>query len=168
MLPLQLPTQRAAAARNTCCCHQIPAAHMQAFTLTGVSCWRCGKRGHLTKDCSEPDARPCFFCARYGHEGPDCPDSKCDALSASSVTAVSAAAGVCLSAERAVAVSPVHQPCEQPFYACVHVCDSFHLLSLLLMSIHSILRLEFCVPVCVRRDLLQLQAAGSQAGGLPL
>lgn len=48
----------------------------QVFTLTGVSCWRCGKRGHLTKDCSQPDARPCVFCARYGHEGIDCPDSE--------------------------------------------------------------------------------------------
>lgn len=49
---------------------------LQVFSLTGVSCWRCGKRGHLTKDCSQPDARPCVYCARYGHEGADCPDSK--------------------------------------------------------------------------------------------
>lgn len=52
--------------------------HVQVFTLTGVACWRCGKRGHLSKDCPQPDARPCVFCARYGHEGLDCPDSEWD------------------------------------------------------------------------------------------
>jgi hypothetical protein len=45
----------------------------------GVACWRCGKRGHLAKDCSLSAAKPCYYCAQYGHEPFSCPHSKCSA-----------------------------------------------------------------------------------------
>jgi hypothetical protein len=70
------PYPPAAASNSTQLPSHLRLRCCQVFTLTGVSCWRCGKRGHLTKDCSQPDARPCVFCARYGHDGVDCPDSE--------------------------------------------------------------------------------------------
>lgn len=41
---------------------------------SAVSCWRCGKRGHLARECPRGiNERPCHLCAQYGHESRSCP-----------------------------------------------------------------------------------------------
>lgn len=42
-----------------------------------VSCWRCGVKGHLAKDCTNKQEKPCVLCAQYGHESSSCPHSTC-------------------------------------------------------------------------------------------
>lgn len=43
-----------------------------------ITCWRCGKRGHMSRDCtSGVSCKPCYLCAQYGHEAKDCPHREC-------------------------------------------------------------------------------------------
>ena len=44
----------------------------------GVSCWRCGKKGHVSANCPLEKAKPCVLCAVYGHDSADCPKRKCN------------------------------------------------------------------------------------------
>lgn len=55
---------------------RAPRYFDQVYEPKGVACWRCGKRGHLAKDCTLSEAKPCVYCAQYGHESRDCPHSK--------------------------------------------------------------------------------------------
>lgn len=55
---------------------RAPRYFDEVYEPKGVACWRCGKRGHLAKDCTESEAKPCVYCAQYGHESRDCPHSK--------------------------------------------------------------------------------------------
>jgi hypothetical protein len=43
----------------------------------GVSCWRCGKKGHVSANCPLEKAKPCVLCAVYGHDSAECPQRKC-------------------------------------------------------------------------------------------
>lgn len=60
---------------------RAPRYFDQVYEPKGVACWRCGKRGHLAKDCTLSEAKPCYYCAQYGHESRDCPHSECAAVS---------------------------------------------------------------------------------------
>lgn len=55
---------------------RAPRYFDQVYEPKGVACWRCGKRGHLAKDCTLSEAKPCVYCAQYGHESRDCPHRK--------------------------------------------------------------------------------------------
>jgi hypothetical protein len=56
---------------------RAPRYFDEVYEPKGVACWRCGKRGHLAKDCTLAAAKPCCYCAQYGHEPRDCPHSEC-------------------------------------------------------------------------------------------
>ncbi|GAB4823844.1 hypothetical protein N2152v2_010890 [Parachlorella kessleri] len=49
------------------------------YEEAGRRCFKCGGKGHLARDCTNPAAkeRPCYLCAQLGHEGRDCPNSLC-------------------------------------------------------------------------------------------
>jgi hypothetical protein len=38
-----------------------------------IKCARCGKIGHMAKDCRRPDQRTCYKCNQRGHIARDCP-----------------------------------------------------------------------------------------------
>ncbi|WIA33218.1 hypothetical protein OEZ86_006364 [Tetradesmus obliquus] len=56
---------------------RAPRYFDDVYEPKGVACWRCGKRGHLAKDCSLSAAKPCYYCAQYGHEPFSCPHRLC-------------------------------------------------------------------------------------------
>eukprot|EP00775_Hariotina_reticulata_P011818 gene11818-11962_t len=56
---------------------RAPRYFDEVYEPKGVACWRCGKRGHLAKDCTLAAAKPCCYCAQYGHEPRECPHSEC-------------------------------------------------------------------------------------------
>ena len=39
-----------------------------------MKCHRCGKPGHLARDCRQPDTRTCYKCGQTGHIAKDCPN----------------------------------------------------------------------------------------------
>lgn len=87
----------------------------QGIMLTGVSCWRCGKRGHLAKDCYQPAAKPCIYCAQYGHEAGACPNRElCSATrccrAAACLTACEAVNATCACVCACVAQTLVDAP----------------------------------------------------------
>jgi len=41
-----------------------------------ITCWKCGRRGHLSRDCTYISQKPCVLCAQYGHESTNCPYRK--------------------------------------------------------------------------------------------
>jgi hypothetical protein len=44
-----------------------------AYRPTGVSCWKCGRRGHSFNNCTFQREKPCALCAQYGHALSACP-----------------------------------------------------------------------------------------------
>lgn len=59
---------------------RVPRYFDEVYAPKGVACWRCGRRGHLAKDCvGRGMGRPCFYCAQYGHEPSVCPHRECRA-----------------------------------------------------------------------------------------
>jgi hypothetical protein len=57
--------------------HQHPQGKPSQFRHPNrppVTCWRCGKPGHMSRECrTQPDTRSCFGCGQRGHIARECP-----------------------------------------------------------------------------------------------
>ncbi|KAM9770811.1 zinc finger CCHC domain-containing protein 7 isoform 2-T2 [Menidia menidia] len=48
------------------------------YTGKNVQCRNCNKTGHLSKNCPDPKASPCFLCGTIGHLSVECPNKHCN------------------------------------------------------------------------------------------
>ena len=51
--------------------------HKRYFVDTSKTCFTCGKKGHVLRDCPEALLHPCNLCGQIGHERIDCPKEIC-------------------------------------------------------------------------------------------
>lgn len=49
-----------------------PSPGRNAIRSVSVECYRCGKKGHISKDCRLKGSLRCYSCNRYGHKKDDC------------------------------------------------------------------------------------------------
>ena len=59
-----------------------PLQKMPGKPEAGGKCLRCGKTGHLARDCSQPDKRTCYVCEQVGHISKTCPKRAADKAAA--------------------------------------------------------------------------------------